>query len=51
MLQWRRRVRSSTIAFQFTSTNLMLELGVILWLLMEWQFTRRYRGPAHPQEP
>src|ERR1700716_4025299 len=26
-------------AFLFSSTNLVLELGVILWLLMGWQFT------------
>ena len=28
-----------SIAFLFSSTNLVLELGVILWLLMGWQFT------------
>ena len=27
------------MAFQFASTNLVLELGVILWVLMGWQFT------------
>jgi uncharacterized membrane protein YraQ (UPF0718 family) len=26
-------------AFLFSSTNLVLELGIILWLLMGWQFT------------
>jgi uncharacterized membrane protein YraQ (UPF0718 family) len=29
----------AAIAFQFASTNLVLELGVILWVLMGWQFT------------
>ncbi len=28
-----------SLAFLFASTNLVLELGVILWLLMGWQFT------------
>jgi uncharacterized membrane protein YraQ (UPF0718 family) len=28
-----------SLAFLFSSTNLVLELGVILWLLMGWQFT------------
>src|SRR5271170_4080505 len=27
-----------SLAFLFSSTNLVLELGVILWLLMGWQF-------------
>jgi hypothetical protein len=27
------------MSFQFASTNLVLELGVILWVLMGWQFT------------
>lgn len=27
------------MAFQFASTNLVPELGVILWVLMGWQFT------------
>jgi hypothetical protein len=30
---------TAAIAFQFASTNLVLELGVILWVLMGWQFT------------
>ncbi len=30
---------SATMAFQFASTNLVIELGVILWLLIGWQFT------------
>ena len=28
-----------SLAFLFSSTNLVLELGVILWLLIGWQFT------------
>lgn len=28
-----------SMAFLFSSTNLVLELGIILWLLMGWQFT------------
>ncbi|MFN2461003.1 MAG: permease [Candidatus Velthaea sp.] len=28
-----------SLAFLFSSTNLVLELGLILWLLMGWQFT------------
>jgi uncharacterized protein len=30
---------NATMAFQFASTNLVLELGIILWVLMGWQFT------------
>jgi uncharacterized protein len=30
---------SAAMAFQFASTNLVIELGVILWLLLGWQFT------------
>jgi uncharacterized protein len=26
------------LAFMFASTNLVVELGVVLWLLMGWQF-------------
>jgi uncharacterized membrane protein YraQ (UPF0718 family) len=29
----------AAMAFQFASTNLVLELGAILWVLMGWQFT------------
>src|SRR6516162_1829298 len=29
----------AAMAFQFASTNLVIELGVILWVLMGWQFT------------
>ena len=28
-----------SLAFLFASTNLVVELGVVLWLLMGWQFT------------
>src|SRR5580704_11055603 len=28
-----------SLAFLFSSTNLVIELGVILWVLMGWQFT------------
>jgi uncharacterized protein len=30
---------TSAMAFEFASTNLVIELGVILWLLLGWQFT------------
>ena len=30
---------SASIAFEFASTNLVIELGIILWLLVGWQFT------------
>jgi uncharacterized membrane protein YraQ (UPF0718 family) len=29
----------AAMSFQFASTNLVLELGLILWVLMGWQFT------------
>jgi hypothetical protein len=29
----------TTLAFQFASTNLVWELGLVLWVLMGWQFT------------
>ncbi len=29
---------ASTLAFQFASTNLVVELGVVIWLLLGWQF-------------
>lgn len=29
----------SALAFQFASTNLVWELGLVLWVLMGWQFT------------
>jgi hypothetical protein len=30
---------TAAMAFEFASTNLVIELGIILWLLMGWQFT------------
>src|SRR5262245_18430510 len=30
---------TAAMAFEFASTNLVIELGVILWVLMGWQFT------------
>ena len=32
---------ASALAFQFASTNLVWELGLVLWVLIGWQFTRR----------
>lgn len=29
---------TAAIAFEFASTNLVIELGIILWLLLGWQF-------------
>ena len=29
----------SALAFQFASTNLVFELGIVLWVLIGWQFT------------
>jgi uncharacterized membrane protein YraQ (UPF0718 family) len=29
---------TSAIAFEFASTNLVIELGIIMWLLLGWQF-------------
>jgi uncharacterized protein len=30
---------ASALAFQFASTNLVVELGIVIWLLLGWQFT------------
>src|SRR6188472_1471319 len=30
---------TASMAFEFASTNLVIELGIILWILMGWQFT------------
>src|SRR5712691_6534207 len=30
---------AAALAFQFASTNLVWELGLVLWLLLGWQFT------------
>src|SRR5881398_1941145 len=29
---------TAAMAFEFASTNLVIELGILLWLLMGWQF-------------
>src|ERR687884_469598 len=29
---------ASALAFQFASTNLVVELGIVLWILIGWQF-------------
>ena len=29
---------TSAIAFQFASTNLVIEMGIVLWILLGWQF-------------
>ena len=30
---------SSAMAFQFASTNLVFELGIVMWIFLGWQFT------------
>ncbi len=30
---------ASALAFQFASTNLVFELGIVIWVLLGWQFT------------
>ncbi len=30
---------ASALAFQFASTNLVIELGVVIWIVIGWQFT------------
>ncbi len=30
---------ASALAFQFSSTNLVIELGIVMWVLIGWQFT------------
>jgi hypothetical protein len=30
---------ASALAFQFASTNLVIELGIVIWLLIGWRFT------------
>ena len=38
---------ASALAFQFASTNLVWELGLVLWILLGWQFTlAEYLGGA-----
>src|SRR5437588_12310775 len=29
---------ASALAFQFASTNLVIELGIVIWILLGWQF-------------
>src|SRR6476646_6467800 len=31
---------AAALAFQFSSTNLVFELGIVTWVLLGWQFTR-----------
>lgn len=30
---------AAALAFQFSSTNLVIELGIVMWVLIGWQFT------------
>src|SRR5437588_4664645 len=30
---------AAALAFQFASTNLVFELGIVMWVLIGWQFT------------
>jgi uncharacterized membrane protein YraQ (UPF0718 family)/YHS domain-containing protein len=30
---------AASLAFQFSSTNLVIELGIVIWVLIGWQFT------------
>jgi len=30
---------ASAMAFQFASTNLVFELGIVMWIFLGWQFT------------
>src|SRR5881227_2145718 len=30
---------ASALAFQFASTNLVVELGIVVWVMIGWQFT------------
>src|SRR3979409_2448032 len=30
---------NAAMAFQFASTNLVLELGIVLWVMLGWRFT------------
>ncbi len=30
---------AAALAFQFSSTNLVIELGIVMWILIGWQFT------------
>src|SRR6201989_2923183 len=35
----KRASAASALAFQFASTNLVWELGLVLWILLGWRFT------------
>jgi hypothetical protein len=35
----KRASAASALTFQFASTNLVVELGVVIWILIGWQFT------------
>ncbi len=35
----KRASAASALAFQFASTNLVIELGIVMWVLIGWQFT------------
>ena len=37
---------ATSLAFQFASTNLVWELGLVLWVLIGWQFTSRSTSAA-----
>src|SRR5439155_22317168 len=42
----------TALAFQFVSTNLVWELGLVLWVLIGWQFTLAApRGRPDPSRP
>ena len=35
---WTKGARQSALAFMFASTNLVIELGVLLWIFLGWEF-------------
>jgi len=42
---------ATALAFQFASTNLVWELGLVLWVLIGWQFTlAEFVGGTDPQQ-
>jgi hypothetical protein len=44
-LRWRT---GAAMAFQFVATNLVLELGVLMWVLISWQFAAAEFIGGHP---
>jgi len=47
-----REASSPPWTFQFASTNLVFELGLVLWLFLGWRFhARRVRRRHHPDRP